>query len=430
MNYQDEQLEFHQDHLLVENDHTRLPPEKWRILIVDDEEDVHTLTHFALDDYLYQDKHLEFISAHSAQEAKAILDQYSDIAVILLDVVMEATDAGLQLVHYIRETLQNRFVRIILRTGQPGHAPEKEVISRYDINDYKNKTELTDKKLFTVMTASLRAYSDLMELEFYRQHLEDQVAQRTFELQEKNQELMALNQELSKLNQEKTEFLRVAADNIKNPLSSIQELSLLIQRSFEIFPKPKLLKLVRIIEVSSQRMVGLIKNLLDANAIESGELNLSLGIFDFRPSLQFLRDDYLDLASDKDIKLHFLFPNEDEYKLLVNKSATLQVLDNLISNAIKYSPAGRNVYIRISEQDKFMRCEVQDEGPGLSDTDHAKLFGKFVRLTPQPIGDEHTTGLGLFIVKKLVEAMNGKVWCESELGKGSTFIVELPLANK
>lgn len=404
-------------------------PEKWRILIVDDEEDVHTLTRFALDDYVYQGKGLEFISANSAQEAKTILEQHSDIAVILLDVVMETTDAGLQLVRYIRDTLSNHFVRVILRTGQPGHAPEKEVILKYDINDYKNKTELTDKKLFTALTASLRAYADLMEIESYRQHLEDKVAERTDELQQKNRELLAANQELNKLNQEKTEFLRIAALDIKKPLSSIQELSVLIQRSFDTFPKEKLIKLVRIIELSSQRMVGLIRNLLDVNAMETGDIDLSLGLFDFRPSLQFLRDDYVELAGDKGIKLHFQFPAEEEYKLLVNKGATLQVLDNLISNAIKYSLPGKHIYIRISQRDYFMRCEVQDEGPGLSQEDQVRLFGKFARLTPRPIGDEHTIGLGLFIVKKLVEAMNGNLWCESELGKGSTFIVEFPLAN-
>ncbi len=404
-------------------------PDKWRILIVDDEEDVHTLTHFALDDYVYQGKGLEFISANSAQEAKMILEQHLDIAVIFLDVVMESNDAGLQLVRYIRDTLQNHFVRIILRTGQPGHAPEKEVILKYDINDYKNKTELTDKKLFTALTASLRAYADLMEIESYRQHLEDKVVERTYQLQQKNWELLTANQELNKLNQEKTEFLRMVALDIRNPLSSIQELSVLIQRSFDTFPKEKLIKLVRIIELSSQRMVGLIKNLLDVNAIETGDINLSLGLFDFRPSLQFLRDDYVELAGDKGIKLQFQFPAGEEYKLLVNKGATLQVLDNLISNAIKYSLPSKNIYIRVNQRGHFMRCEVQDEGPGLSQEDQARLFGKFARLTPQPIGDEHTTGLGLFIVKKLVEAMNGNLWCESELGKGSTFIVEFPLAN-
>jgi signal transduction histidine kinase len=103
-----------------------------------------------------------------------------------------------------------------------------------------------------------------------------------------------------------------------------------------------------------------------------------------------------------------------------------QVLDNLISNAIKYSPPMTHIDIRLVQMAETVRCEIQDEGPGLSEKDQQKLFGKFARLTTQPTGGEHSTGLGLFIVKKLVTAMNGKVWCESELGKGATFVVEFP----
>jgi len=112
-----------------------------------------------------------------------------------------------------------------------------------------------------------------------------------------------------------------------------------------------------------------------------------------------------------------------------------QVLDNLVSNAVKYSPHGKNVFIRILPQapnsqfsgnQATTRIEVQDEGPGLSAPDKEKLFEKFTRLSARPTGGEYTTGLGLSIVKKMVEAMNGRVWCESEFGKGATFIVELP----
>ena len=112
------------------------------------------------------------------------------------------------------------------------------------------------------------------------------------------------------------------------------------------------------------------------------------------------------------------------YLAMIDPNITRQVLDNLISNAIKYSPPGKPVSVRLLQTESAVRCEIQDEGPGLSDTDQQKLFGKFARLTAQPTGGEHSTGLGLFIVKKLVTAMNGKVWCESELGKGATFVVE------
>lgn len=144
----------------------------WKVLIVDDEPEVHAVTRLALNDFSFQQKRLEFISAYSGAEAQKILATQPDIAVVLLDVVMETDDAGLKVASYIRETLNNHFVRIILRTGQPGQAPERQVIVNYDINDYKSKTELTAQKLFTVMMSSLRSYRDIISLEQSRQGLE------------------------------------------------------------------------------------------------------------------------------------------------------------------------------------------------------------------------------------------------------------------
>jgi len=110
--------------------------------------------------------------------------------------------------------------------------------------------------------------------------------------------------------------------------------------------------------------------------------------------------------------------------VLADATVLTQVIENLVSNAVKYSPPGRNICVRLLKSPERARCQVRDEGPGLSAEDQKKLFGKFARLSAKPTGGEHSTGLGLSIVKKMVEAMNGKVWCESELGKGATFIVE------
>ncbi|MBM7556730.1 PP2C family protein-serine/threonine phosphatase [Halanaerobacter jeridensis] len=136
----------------------------WKVLIVDDQEEVHQVTEMVLDDFEFQNRGIKFISAYSAAEAKDIIATEDDIAVILLDVVMEEDNSGLQLVKYIRDELENNLVRIILRTGQPGEAPEKEVIKAYDINDYKEKTELTSKKLYTTLMTSLRSYQGLKQL--------------------------------------------------------------------------------------------------------------------------------------------------------------------------------------------------------------------------------------------------------------------------
>ena len=138
---------------------------RWKVLIVDDEPEVHAVTKLALGDFVFQEKDLEFISAFDGEEAKTMFRKHDDIAVVLLDVVMETDDAGLKVAEFIRNEMNNHFTRIILRTGQPGQAPERDVIINYDINDYKSKTELTAQKLFTVVIAALRSYRDIMVIE-------------------------------------------------------------------------------------------------------------------------------------------------------------------------------------------------------------------------------------------------------------------------
>jgi diguanylate cyclase (GGDEF)-like protein len=150
----------------------RPPRRNWRVLVVDDDGEVHAVTRMILSKFRFQERGVELLSAFSAAEARDVLTRETDIAVILLDVVMESDDAGLQLVRAIREDLGNEAVRIILRTGQPGQAPEEKVIVDYDINDYKAKSELTAQKLFTAMVTSLRSYQTIMSLERNRRGLE------------------------------------------------------------------------------------------------------------------------------------------------------------------------------------------------------------------------------------------------------------------
>jgi len=138
---------------------------QWRVLIVDDDVDVHAVTRLALRNVSFKGRELELFSAYSGREAFGILRDTPDIALVLLDVVMETDDAGLILARRIREELHNQMVRVVLRTGQPGQAPEQRVIIEYDINDYKAKTELTTQKLFTTVISSLRAYESLNMLE-------------------------------------------------------------------------------------------------------------------------------------------------------------------------------------------------------------------------------------------------------------------------
>ncbi|MBV8047617.1 MAG: DUF3369 domain-containing protein [Paludibacterium sp.] len=154
------------------DDTTQSPLKRpWKVLIIDDEKDVHTATRLAIQDIRFKDKALALLYASSAEEGFQVIAANPDLALVLLDVVMETDDAGLRLVRRIRSELNNQTVRIVLRTGQPGQAPEQEVILDYDINDYKTKTELTVQKLFTTVIASLRAYENLLTIEKNRQGL-------------------------------------------------------------------------------------------------------------------------------------------------------------------------------------------------------------------------------------------------------------------
>jgi diguanylate cyclase (GGDEF)-like protein len=186
----------------------------WKILIVDDEPSVHRATELALKSFTFEGKPVSFISAYSGKEGiELITTQHSDAAIILLDVVMESNDAGLKVVQYIREELHNHRVRIILRTGNPGEAPEESVILNYDINDYKLKVELTRQRLITSAISALRSFRDIATIEQQKQDLdvalehlkeaqeklqaysytlEIEVSKRTAELEQSNRELLRL----------------------------------------------------------------------------------------------------------------------------------------------------------------------------------------------------------------------------------------------
>ncbi len=154
----DEEFEF----LLEDNLPEETNSNSWKVIIVDDEPEVHQSTKLLLKTFTFEDKPLSFFSAYSASEAQSLIAENHDVAIIFLDVVMEEDDAGLKLVDYIRQVLNNHSVRIILRTGQPGQAPEARVILDYDINDYKTKVELTYENLVSSITKALRSYRDLI----------------------------------------------------------------------------------------------------------------------------------------------------------------------------------------------------------------------------------------------------------------------------
>lgn len=179
---------------------------------------------------------------------------------------------------------------------------------------------------------------------------------------------------------------------------------------------------------ATARMADMVRNLLDANRIERGEMQLDLAPTELSALVGSVTEAQRLRATAKQQTIH-LETESTSVTAAVDSNVMVQVLENLISNAVKYSPPGKAVFVRLKRLPEAVRIEVQDEGPGLSAEDQKRLFRKFARLSAQPTGWEHSTGLGLSIVKKLVEAMNGRVWCESERGRGAMFIAEFPEAR-
>ncbi len=166
------------------------------------------------------------------------------------------------------------------------------------------------------------------------------------------------------------------------------------------------------------------------NALESGKIHLTWSDVNLSTLVDVLIQEYRARAEAKHIVLHQNIPS-DPIIIRTDSAIIHQILDNLISNAVKYSPHHKEIVLRLHHihhhESEYLRIEVQDQGSGLSEDDQQRLFGKFARLSAQPTGGKHSTGLGLSIVKKITTMIGGKIWCESQLGKGATFIVELPM---
>ena len=236
-------------------------------------------------------------------------------------------------------------------------------------------------------------------------------------------ELKLARERLREMNDEKNEFMGIAAHDLRNPLSAIKGYSEMMIEDAQALQHRELEENGRRVLETAVRMAEMVQNLLDANRIERGEMQLHLAPMDLAAAVAAVLETQRPRAVAKQQALHW--QNEaGPVPVLADASVLTQVVENLVSNAIKYSPPGKTIFVQLNRFAETARCEVRDEGPGLSAEDQKKLFGKFARLSAKPTGGENSTGLGLSIVKKMVEAMNGKVWCESEPGHGAKFIVE------
>lgn len=241
------------------------------------------------------------------------------------------------------------------------------------------------------------------------------------QLRKYNEQLKKANTKLRKANDIKTQFIHIAAHDLKNPLQSIIGYSDLIRASSEKGSNAE--KNITKVYDSAKKMLHIVTELLENAEIESGVVQLSLTETDTSLVVQSVIASYMDAAAAKSQKIHF--ESTGTTMLITDESAFRRIADNLISNAVKYSPHGKSISVSLHATEQTVLFAVEDQGPGLSARDKERLFGKFQRLSAQTTGGETSTGLGLSIVKSLVELLGGTIQVSSDIGKGTCFTVNI-----
>ncbi len=398
--------------------------EPWKILIVDDEVEVHQVTQLALQKFIYAERGLKFLSAYSAAEAQKMLCSHADIAIILLDVVMENHQAGLALIKYIREELGNRTLRIILRTGQPGEAPEESIIRLYDINDYKTKTELTRQRLVATMLISLRAYQHILDAEASQQAL----TKLYVELQERNVELQKAKDAAEEANHAKDEFLSVMNHELRTPLNVIMMRAEIVQSGIYGPLTAKQNNSLELIMRSGHQLLVIIDDILDLISIENGSMKPIMRHVSLRSigeqSLQLVDE----MAQKKAIQIT-INEIDESVAILSDERRLVQIIEKLLKNAVKFSAEGAKIGVAIEPDAAadLIRIVVWDTGIGIAKEDMHRLFQPFVQLEHSLTRHYDGAGIGLTIVARLIELLGGTIAIESTLGAGSRFMVTLPV---
>ena len=246
------------------------------------------------------------------------------------------------------------------------------------------------------------------------------------ELNNLTRELQKKNVQLDQLNKLKNQFLGMAAHDLRNPISTILMFSEFIIESDKYKVSDKLRKVIEVIKTSSEFMLGLLEELLDVVKIESGRLQLNLELTDMEEFIRKNIDVNTLLAAKKEIKLVVNIP-QPLPKTMIDTNKIEQVLNNLISNAIKYSYSQTVITVNAFSTEAHVMISVEDQGQGIPKNELEKIFIPFSKISVQGTAGEKSTGLGLSIVKRIVTGHQGRIWVESEVGKGSTFHFTLPI---
>lgn len=365
----------------------------WNVLIVDDDEEVHVITKLVLKDFSYKNKKIKFYDAYNTKETKEVLNLDIDFSIILLDIIMETDDAGLLLTKYIREELKNKLIRIILRTGQPGSAPEEKVIIDYDINDYKEKTELTSIKLTSSLVSSLRSYEELKNIREHKDILVKKVEKNVVELRKKDK----LIQYQNRISQN-TKLLDMLAHQWRQPLNiiSINANNLLLDIELNNIDKEVFKTTSKNIVSTTQSLSKQIDNFLSHYEPSSEKSNVSLGeLFDRIMILTKERVEKNNILIEKDVNTDYIFNT--------HKSELEQIIVHLIDNSIDAyllnDHLERIIKIKTENIDDELKITIEDSAGGLTEDIKDKIFIPYFS-TKDKFND---TGLGLYMSKLLVE---------------------------
>lgn len=249
--------------------------------------------------------------------------------------------------------------------------------------------------------------------------------QANYDINKQKQEILSKNNELLELNTEKNHLIGIIAHDLKNPLTSTLSIAEYLKEQLENNQQYEQLENVEYMLNALRRMNNMVSKILDIRVIENQSINLKMERTNLAKLMKAVNHEFQTPLQKKNLQLKI---DCGDVYAKVDPNYMTQIYENLISNAIKFSPLDRQILVKIWTDGEVVRTLIKDQGPGLTDDDKKRLFGKYQVLSAKPTAGEKSTGLGLSIVKKYVEAMNGKVWCESEPGEGANFFIELQKA--
>ncbi|MBL8672490.1 MAG: hybrid sensor histidine kinase/response regulator [Alphaproteobacteria bacterium] len=386
--------------------------EPWLVLVADDDSDVFEVTNLALRDFAFQGRPLKLLPARSAQEALGIFRATPGIALALLDVVMESETAGLDVVREIRDALRDTAVRIVLRTGQPGAAPERVVVESYDINDYQSKAELTADRLRTIVLTCLRSYGHIKQLEDARRAL------------------VQLNADLERAlvaaraaDRAKSAFMATISHELRTPLSAIIGFSEILVADNAPGLAPRETEYVAQILASGRGLLSIVNDVIDFVELETGRVRMERDTIDLGKLVAYVIAQLAPLAKQRSVAVTSLIaPGAGQ--VFADKRLLGKILGHLLGNAIGYTPKGGSARVEARlGLDGLNRITVADNGVGMTRDEIAKALQPFSKATDGATGAHVGSGIGLNIVHRLVQLHGWRLDIDSAPGQGTVVTV-------